>query len=384
MIQRDFLPFNLGTTGIGSHPINDAEKIISDIFESGITYPYIPQLSTDEMTFQFHRSFPGLSIQNGVTVLDLNTPNFNESLREFKNLIEFKSLLFQPHGIAPEAKVLEPISIFSELLHRASNQPAGMKCQMVGPITEASSIKIHPGNAKLIQNSELFDLLINFSMELAYWLSIYLLSIASSHQIPRSNVILFIDEPLYPLAIENDLSPADAMDRIVRVLQFIQCKKGIHICDNPLSVLDLILKYPLDLFSFDAIRYPLSLKNTDQETLYNYIMRGGGFAFGLTPNTPETLFGVENLPAIMTGDLNPTDFLPSPDDLIRTLEANIRPLEQKGIPIQQLLAQSLISPACGFRNFNIPTPDAGELIVKQLLQIQEQAAQKLRETYELI
>lgn len=86
----------------------------------------------------------------------------------------------------------------------------------------------------------------------------------------------------------------------------------------------------------------------------------------------------------MTGDLNPTDFLPSPDDLIQTFEANIRPLEQKSIPVQQLLAQSLISPACGFRNFNIPTPDAGELIVKQLLQIQEQAAQELRKIYELI
>ena len=377
------MPLNLGTSGIGSHPLNDAERVILDIFESGITYPYIPQLNSDEMTFQFHHKFPGLSLQNGVTVLDLTTPNFEERLREFKNLIKFKTLLFQPHGIAPDTKALEPISLFSELLQRASNQPAGMKCQMVGPITESASIKIHPGNAKLIRNPDFFELLIDFSAELAYWLSSYLVTIARSHNILRSNVILFLDEPLFPLAVESELSPVEAMDKIARVLRFIQCKKAIHICDNPTSVLDLILKYPLDLFSFDAVRYPLSLKNTDQETLFNYVMRGSGFVFGLTPNTPETLFGVENLPAIMTGELNPIDFLPSPDDLIQNLEATIRPLEQKSIPIQQLLAQSLISPACGFRNFNIPTPDAGELIVKQLLQIQEQAAQELRRTYEL-
>jgi len=374
----------LGTSGIGSHPINDAERIILDIFESGITHPYIPQLNSDEMTFQFHSAFPGLSLQNGISVLDLNTPNFNGIFRNFRDFIKFKSLLFQPHGIAPDKSSIEPISLFSELLYRMSNPPAGMKCQMVGPITEAASIKIHPGNAKFIQNLELFELLIDFTAELAYWLSTYLLSIARSHKIPYSNVILFLDEPLFPLAVENELTPAAAMEKIARVLQFIQCKKGIHICDNPMSVLDIILKYPLDLFSFDAIKYPDSLKNTNQETLYSYITRGGGFAFGLTPNTPETLFGVENIPAVMTSELKPTDFLPSPDDLIQTLEANIRPLERKGIPIQQLLSQSLIAPACGFRNFNIPTPDAGELIVKHLLQIQEQAAQELRKNYELL
>jgi hypothetical protein len=145
----------------------------------------------------------------------------------------------------------------------------------------------------------------------------------------------------------------------------------------------MILKYPIDLFSYDAIKYCDVLKNTNSEILYNYIEQGGGFAFGVTPNTPENLFGVENIPKILNGELNPNDFLPTPDELIITLQKNIHPIAKKSIPIQKLLSQSLLTPACGFRNFTIPNSIQGELIVKQLLQIQEEAAKELRKTYDL-
>jgi len=377
------VPFNLGTSGIGSHPLNDSKRLIRDILESGITYPYIPQLNTDEMTVQFHYMFPGITILRGASVLDVNTPKFKEKLDAFKNDLKFKALLLHPHGMAIESDFVKELSVFSELLSESQTRPHGIKCQLVGPITEAASIKIHPGNTRLIDDPELLDLLVTLTAEIAHWLSGQLLQIANANKIQRSNVILFLDEPALSVSIEKEIPTKDALEKIAQVLQLIQCRKGIHICDNPVNVLNDILKCPIDLFSYDAIKYSNSLKNSDKDIIEDFMLRGGGFAFGLTPNTPESVFGVERIPQIMTGELTPSEFFPTPDQLGQVLQKNINPLAQKGIPIQELLAQSLITPSCGFRNFNIPTPEEGELIVKQLLQIQEAAAAKLRKTYEL-
>ncbi len=377
------MSLNLGTTGIGSHPINEPKKVINDIFNSTITHPYVPQLSNEEMIVQFHHEFPGLSVFKGSPILDLNTPHFEDKLREFKGKLKMKSLLIHPHGLEIQSDFFQSLFIFSEMLMKSSAPYNGIKCQITGPITEAASIKLKPGGGKLIRDDEFFALIVDHTAEIAHWLSAYLLKVANSKKIPSSNVILFIDEPLFPLSVENDISYDDALGKLSRVLQLIQCKKGIHICDNPITVLDSILKIPIDLFSFDAIRYPDSLKNTKIEVLQNYIERGGGFAFGLTPNTPESLFGVQNLTEIIKGETNPSVFFPTPDELIHTLQKNIHPLSKKDIPIRKLLANSLLTPACGFRSFNIPTPEEGEQIVKKLLEIQEQAAQKLRATYHL-
>ncbi len=378
------MSLNLGTTGIGSHPLNNPKQVIQDIFESEITHPYIPQLNIDEMTIQFHHQFPGLSMQKGNAILNLNIPNFETKLREFKDKLKMKSLLFQPHGMEIQPEFYKALYIFSDLLKDSSRCFNGIKCQMTGPITEAASIKIQPGNDKLIRNPDFFDLIVDLTAEIAHWLSSYLVKIALSNNIPKSNVILFIDEPLFPLSVESDIDLEDAIEKLSRVFQLVQCKKGIHICDNPITVIDIILKYPIDLFSYDAIKYPDTLKNTKVEILDNYIQHGGGFAFGITPNTPESLFGVQNLPDIINGDSNPSDFFPTSDELILTLQKNIHPIAKKDIPIQNMFSQSLLTPACGFRNFNIPTVEEGELIVKQLLMIQEAAAKELRKTYSLI
>ena len=377
------MSLNLGTTGIGSHPINEPRQVITDIFESKISHPYVPQLSNEEMIVQFHHEFPGLSVLKGSPILDLNTPHFEEKLRKFKSKLKMKSLLIHPHGLEIQPEFYKALFLFSEMLMNSSTQPQGIKCQITGPITEAASIKLNPGGGKLIRSPEFFDLIVDLTAEIAHWLSAYLLRVAESKNISRSNVILFIDEPLFPLSVEKDTDYDDALEKLSRVLQLIQCKKGIHICDNPITVLDTILNIPIDLFSYDAIRYPDSLKNTKIEVLQKYVDRGGGFAFGLTPNTPESLFGVQNLTDVIRGELNPNDFFPPPDELIHTLQKNIHPVSKKDIPIRKLLSNSLLTPACGFRSFNIPSPEEGERIVKGLLETQEQAAQKLRKIYHL-
>ncbi|MHA1130346.1 MAG: hypothetical protein ACTSRC_05515 [Candidatus Helarchaeota archaeon] len=377
------MPFNLGTTGIGSHPLNDPERVIQDIFSSKITHPYVPQLRTDEMIYQFHYKFPGLSMEKGNVILDLNTGNFNREFEIFKEKIKFKELLLQPHGEEITAEKYGALYCFSELLSKSSRQFQGIKCQMTGPITEAASIKIRPGKGKVIQKPEFLDMIVSLSAEIAHWLSSFLLKLAETNNIAKNNVLLFLDEPLFPLAVENEIPYEDALEKITHVLKLIQCKKGIHICDDPISVIDIILKYPFDLFSYDGLKYSKTLKNTQIDVLQEYIARGGGFAFGITPNTPEALFGIDNISGIISGVLKSDDFLPAPSDLIHTLQKNIHPIARKGIPIQQLLAQSVLTPACGFRNFNIPSLEEGERIVLRLLELQEQAARIIRKDYGL-
>ncbi|MBS7249491.1 MAG: hypothetical protein KIH08_02705, partial [Candidatus Freyarchaeota archaeon] len=93
-------------------------------------------------------------------------------------------------------------------------------------------------------------------------------------------------------------------------------------------------------------------------------------------------FGEENIYSIQRGIKDPSDFIPKVGDITSRMEHIVSPLESK-IDVISLLNHSLITPQCGFRNFNIPNPSMGEQIVKRLLEIQEKAAEEVREKYKI-
>jgi hypothetical protein len=373
---------NFASTGLGSHPIADAKQIALDIISSGTKIPYFPQTVEDNMTFQFHNIIPGLILEKGSARLNLNDNRVVKGLEDLRGKLVLKKINIEPGGLPLEKRYIRGLYALEEALQETEADIWGVKGEITGPLTEAYSVEVLPGRKKAVLDEELFKLVLDVTAEVAYWLSKELQKLSRKFLGKGGETILFLDEPLLPLCLKDSVEPEAKVRAIESVLCRIRCKKGIHICDNPLTVIDNVLKLNIDYFSFDARRYPDTLEKTDSETLEKYLRRGKGFAFGLTPNTPEELFGEENIYDIQRGVKDPFDFIPKASDITNRMEHIVSQMESK-IDVVFLLHHSLITPQCGFRNFNIPNPSVGEKIVKRLLEIQEKAAEEVREKYKI-
>ena len=127
--------------------------------------------------------------------------------------------------------------------------------------------------------------------------------------------------------------------------------------------------------------YPKTIQFLDEEKLYNFLERGGGFALGLTQNTPESLVGEDNIEKLQRNELQIKDFLPSVNSLIREFEEILNDFTNKGLDTKLVVKNLILTPQCGFQSFTIPSPERGEQIVKELLLIQEKTARKIQKKY---
>ncbi|MBS7249492.1 MAG: hypothetical protein KIH08_02710, partial [Candidatus Freyarchaeota archaeon] len=235
------------------------------------------------MTFQFHNIIPGLILEKGSARLNLNDPQVVKGLEDLRGKLVLKKINIEPGGLPLEKRYLKGLYALEEVLKETEADLWGVKGEITGPLTEAYSVEVLPGRKKAILDEDLFKLVLGVTAEVAYWLSKELQKLSRKFLGKKAETILFLDEPLLPLCLRDSAEPEAKIRAIDSVLCRIQCKKGIHICDNPLTVIDDVLKLNIDYFSFDARRYPATLEKTDSETLEKYLRRGKGFAFGLTP-----------------------------------------------------------------------------------------------------
>lgn len=367
---------------MGSHPIDDAKQAALDIVESGTKIPYFPQTVGDDMIYQFHNIIPGLVFEKGSAKLNFKDPKIVEGIENFRSRLALKKIKVEPSGLSIEEKYLKGLYALEEVLQEKEVDIWGIKGELTGPLTEAYSIEILPWKKKAIFDEEVFKLVLDTSAEIAHWLSNQLQKLTRKFIGKEGETILFLDEPLFPLCLKDCTDPDKMIKAVDHLLKRINCRRGIHICDNPITVIDSVLELEIDYLSFDARRYPAILEKIKTETLQKYLDRGKGFAFGLTPNSPEEVFGEENIYEIQRGKKDPYHFLPEPSEIKNRMETIISSIESK-IDVISLLKQSLITPQCGFRNFTIPNSKMGEQLVKNLLELQEKAAKEVREKYKI-
>ncbi len=334
------------------------------------------------MTFQFHNVIPGLVYESSSVKIDFSNSKVVEGLDKFRGRLVLKKASLEPPGLPLEERYIKGLYALEEALDETGAEIWGIKGEITGPLTEAYSVEILPWRKKAFLDEEIFKIIVDATSEVAYWLANQLQKLTKRYVGKSGETILFLDEPLLPLCLKDSTDPKETMKSINPVLSRIRCKKGIHICDNPVTVIDDLLELDIDYLSFDARRYPASLEKTKIEKIQRYLEGGGGFAFGLTPNTPEELFGEENIYEIQRGRKDPASFVPEYRELADRLERMFSPLESR-VDVVSLLEQSLITPQCGFRNFSIPNPETGEQLVKRLLIIQERAAGEIREKYKI-
>ncbi len=339
----------------------------------------MPQSVNDSMIYQFHNMIPGLVFRDGNVFLDLSTIERVKGFQAFKGELKLRSMHLLASGISVRREFIEGLYVLKQELEAAKPNVWGVKGEVTGPLTEAYSITMLPKRDKAIHEDDVFDVVLKTTCEVASWISSKITEITRKVAGKKGLPILFVDEPLLPLVL-REYDAERVKEVLEQVFRKVKCRKGLHVCDEPVSVIDVMLELEVDYFSFDLIRYPKTLEIADKELLKLHVEEGRGVAFGATPNTPESIMDNETLYRAYKGEVNVEELLPTPQKIANAVIGSLEAIRER-INVEELAMNSLITPQCGFRSFTVPNPEEGEKLTKMLLERQEKAAEIIREKY---
>jgi methionine synthase II (cobalamin-independent) len=356
MMNSDFhgnaLPFL-----IGSLPLSDHEAAARLVWEYTPQIPLwvqLPRLPGEGMIAQFAPGLPGLRVENGKHVVDTAAEGFDaELLRFYEDYLAVNEggagLEGSRFGLGPDA--IKGLFVLLAHLKEGRTPPHAVKGQVTGPFTLGTGVIDGRGRAVFF-DPQLRDVVVKLLVGRARW------QVRQLSAFGRP-VILSIDEPVltgFGSSEYISVSREDIAASLAEVIDAVHVEGGlaaIHVCGN--TDWALILDSAADIVSFDAFAY------FDRFFLYRselkrFLDAGRILAWGIVPTlSPDDLarHGVESLTALLTSQAE------------RVLSL--------GLSKAQLLAQSLISPACGMGSLT------AELALKAL-ELTREVAERFRQT----
>ena len=327
------LSINGLATGIGSLPFLDEYEAANFVLKRLPNIPHWPQLpgKGEQEGFVFQYLYPLvksglLNIKDGQAYFDTSHPDWID------RLTNFYSLFLEAESGNPEA--LEQFSFprsaaagfyaFKEIISKNDFLEADyFKGQLTGPLTVGFQIKDEKGHLAYY-DEQLRDILVKSLAMHARWQAKELADLWRP-------VIMFIDEPAIRvfgqvsyITISREMIQDD-LSAIVKSIHESGAYAGVHSCD----AVDwtLLFGIDLDIVNLDVYNYGDSLLHCVEE-LKNFLNRGCVMAWGIVP-TNENAFKV-------------TD-----DSLLLLLKNLWQELVRRGIDIEVLEKQSMITPACG-------------------------------------
>jgi hypothetical protein len=338
------IPGGLRTTAMAILPHRDVDRALD--LALSLDIPFWPQLPHvgyyEDMYVQASEHFPGVVLDPDQNTLHFDTPRFYEGLEILLNRFDDQEYF----DISPRFSV-----VYHRFLGMDLSGYEAIRGQLEGPIS--FGLKVLDENGRpLIFNEEVRPVLIDF---MARRVNAQLRRLKEKN--PRA--FMFIDEPGLQFIFSSVSGYTDIMARedFRNFFDQIDRPRGVHLCGNP--DWDFLLKQDMEILSFDAYRNgPIFTKY--QSSIQKFLDRGGVLAWGLVPTQTE-LFTRESVPT-----------------LIAMLEAFWENLYQLGFDREQLLAQSLLSPAtCCLVN-----PDFEKTVEAAFEWIRE-ISRRLRDKYRL-
>ncbi len=305
------IPGDLLTTAMGVMPHRDVDRALEMALSLDI--PFWPQLPLysyyEDMYVQASENFPGI-------VLDIENRKLSFSMEKF--ILELEDAI--SHFDDPQ--FFDISKKYSVVYHRflemdLSNR-AAIRGQMEGPISFGFNVLDQDGRPILFDDT-VRPFLFEF---MAKRVNVQLERLKEKNP----NAFMFVDEPglqflFSAMSGYNDVSAHKDMELF---FSMINRPRGIHLCGNP--DWDFLLTLDLDVLSLDIytngevfINYSNSIKK--------FLDRGGVIVWGIVPTNFEP-FHKEDI-----------------DSLQKRLEQVWFSLSKKGIEVEQILSQGLISPA---------------------------------------
>lgn len=313
---------SLGTTGIGSLPLTDAEKAASFVLDAGLTIPFWPQLPKryflEQMIPQYSEGMPCVLPVPGQARVVLEPEAQCRHLEKFyqEYLSEDPSLFAISEEAAPGFYAFERAA-------EGHTWPI-VKGQVTGPLTFCTGVA-DADKRPLYGNEELRDAAAKLLARKAEW------QIARLAPLASERVMIFIDEPVlaaYGSSAYLGICEGDVHELVGEVLEAIAGAggiSGIHVCGN--SDWGMVLRTGVQVLNFDAYQYGtrIALYPEDVRGLFD---RGGCIAWGIVPTTEAV--GRE-----------------TSDSLARRFDECLDALSEKGFSRDLLYERALLTPSCG-------------------------------------
>jgi methionine synthase II (cobalamin-independent) len=310
------LTANCRATGIGSLPHDDVDAAVAAVFRDCPDLPYWPQLPevsrAEGMNEQAAVGLPGLHIENGRLRL-VQDEAFFEDVERLLAASETGDASVA--ALPPEAAAaFEPF--LEEVRRRACPEAKG---QIAGPVTVGMNIKGEDGNP-ILYNADLREVLTRFLNLRVRW---------QAERIAETGArpIIFVDEPFLasfgtPFFGWEKPQVQEALAAVTAGAE----TTGSHCCSN--TEWSIFLSGPVQAVSFDAYEFADNFL-VYRDDLRAFLDCGGTIVWGIVPTDPDAVAAatVESLHEAMLGHLAKVEAL--------------------GYEREQVLRQSLITPACG-------------------------------------
>jgi len=315
---------NCRATGIGSLPHTDARAAVEAVFAFSPDLPYWPQLPkispSEGMNEQALAGLPGLRIEGGKLRHVQDEAFF---LGVEKVFAAYESGDASAAALAPEsAHAFEPF-----LAAVRQRGVAEAKGQIAGPITVGMAVLGEDGNP-ILYDEVVRDVLVKFLHLRVKWQAERLRAAGAAP-------IVFVDEPF--LASFGTPFFGWSVEQVRACLEAVAAGAetvGSHCCSN--TDWSIFLGGRLDVVSFDAYEFAENFL-VYREDLAAFLSRGGTIAWGVVPTDPDAL-AVETVKSLR-----------------QRMDGLLRKVEALGFSREQVLKQSLITPACGLGTRSLDT-----------------------------
>ncbi len=338
------IPGNLLTTAMAVMPHTDVQQALDASI--GLDIPFWPQLPNlnyyEDMYVQAAEHFPGIILDPDKKTLKFSIDAF---IAEFENTMAH----FDDPGYFDVSET------YSVVYHRfldldLSDRPA-IRGQLEGPVSFGFNI-LDQDDRPILFDDTVRPFMFEFMAKRIN---------AQMNRLKKinTNAFMFIDEPglQFIFSAMSGYGEQKARTDIDEFLSMIESPKGIHLCGNP--DWDFLLGMDMDILSFDVYTNAQIFASCTQ-SIKSFLDREGILVWGIVPTGFET-FEKENL-----------------DFLSFKLETIWQTLGKKGIDMDQILENSLLSPAtCCLVNQD------KEKTVEKAFKMTQALSENLREKYKL-
>jgi len=305
------IPGDLLTTAMAVMPHTDVDRALEAALSLDVPFwPQLPNYSYyEDMYVQAAEHFPGI-------VLDLEKRTLRFSMDKFAEELEEALLHFD------DPTYFDVSEIYSAVYHRflsleLSDRPT-IRGQLEGPISFGFNV-LDQNDRPILFDDTVRPFMLDF---MARRLNAQLDRLRKRN----TNAFMFVDEPglqflFSAMAGYGDLKAKGDLDQFFAQ---VDRPRGIHLCGNP--DWDFLLNLDLDVLSLDVYTNA-EIFASYAKSIGRFLDRGGVIVWGIVPTGFEP-FAKEEIPS-----------------LIARIEGVWRILWSKGIDRDQIVAQSMLSPA---------------------------------------
>ena len=339
------IPGNLLTTAMAVMPQTDVQQALD--LALSLDVPFWPQLPNfsyyEDMYVQAAEHFPGIVLDVEKKTLRFSMDTFIEEFEETMSRFDDPTYF----DISEKYSV-----VYHDFLKRDLFGRPAIRGQLEGPVSFGFNILDQDERPILFD-----DTIRPFMMEfMAKRINIQLSRLKERNP----NAFMFIDEPglQFIFSAMSGYGEQKAKADLDNFFAMVDGPRGIHLCGNP--DWDFLLNLDMDVLSLDVYTNA-EIFAACAGSIKKFLDRGGVLVWGIVPTGYE-IFAKESL-----------------GFLIMKLEGIWLHLGKKGVDLEQIIAQSMLSPAtCCLVN-----PDKGKT-VENAFSMVNHLSKMLREKYKIL